>query len=448
MRQLVFVLLLTVVFTNSGSAQFGRHKKPSWPNTEGEMVHKLAQCLHDKDSVAYYHLFPPFDTLWHMVIHNSSRNPEVLAQLNKLKEHPQSLIEFDPMYNRSIMSNFFKVLEKGQDSGLRWSSSVVARYELHKQFNVHKSLIGFEQIAPERFSGFIFIRDKFNRATYCMSVGEVQKIKGKFFGGQVYDILEASTVDEFYKMQTAEIKYLEWRATHPDTIAAQKDSIDSVSAAIMAKNPLMLDVAGDYDDDDDNEIEDLQVVDRKYYEGLMDNKIPIKLYIRYMRDFPGKPHQYDGLYKLDENKTYLRIFIRRDEKGNWLFEDELALGTMELTLKGDTYTGSWANANDNGYTVEVKETGTPEGKIEHLDRILDVGISGYVEENWFGPTKRERRRAARKEKRQEKKEEKQEKKKEKNNDKKATENGKNDKDKDSKKVKKDEDEETDDTEDN
>jgi hypothetical protein len=137
--------------------------------------------------------------------------------------------------------------------------------------------------------------------------------------------------------------------------------------------------------DNDEEDDDVrkEVVDRKYYEGLMDNEIPVKLYLRYLRVPGGKKQLYDGLYKLGDNRRYVRVDISRDKKGIWIIEDEKSVGVMELMLEGNKYKGSWVNADGNGFDVELAEAGTPPGKIEALDGILDRGMSGKLDETKF-----------------------------------------------------------------
>jgi hypothetical protein len=108
-----------------------------------------------------------------------------------------------------------------------------------------------------------------------------------------------------------------------------------------------------------------------------------------MKPVPGKPQQYDGLYKLGENKRYLKLEITRNKEGKWVIEDETAQGLMELVLTGRNYTGSWTNAEENGFDIELHQTGTPKGKIETLDGILDRGNSGKIDESVFEEAEKE-----------------------------------------------------------
>ncbi len=97
--------------------------------------------------------------------------------------------------------------------------------------------------------------------------------------------------------------------------------------------------------DDDKQQVRKEVIDRKYYEGKFDNEIPVKLYVRYMKDpKSAKVVAYDGLYKFGDQKSYAKLTITRADDGKWTMEDEV--GVMELVLKDKAYTGSWTN-NEN-----------------------------------------------------------------------------------------------------
>src|SRR6202042_183648 len=113
----ITLLLLVRVFSDM-PAHAKKRRYNGLPRTEVELMNNVLNCLRYKDSISYYNLFPPFDTLWHMVLHNSDQSPETQQQLSKLKEHPQSLIDFDPYYNHEIMGRFDAMLQKGEDSGI------------------------------------------------------------------------------------------------------------------------------------------------------------------------------------------------------------------------------------------------------------------------------------------------------------------------------------------
>ena len=205
------------------------------------------------------------------------------------------------------------------------------------------------------------------RSEFCITIKEIQKLEGHFFGGQVVNILEASTIDQYLAKEIKEQQYFEWLAKHP---IVDTPKVDSAKAAAAADS---LTAAAD---DDAVKIRK-EVVDRKYYEGMFDNEIPVKLYVRYMKDLhTGKVAYYDGLYKFGDQKNYVRLDITLMD-GKWVMEDDPPVGTLELVLKDKMYTGSWLN-NDNGtgYDVLLKQTDLPQKRMEELEKILERGLSG------------------------------------------------------------------------
>ena len=348
------------------------------------MINNVLGCLSNKDSVSYFYLFPPFDSLWAMVIYNRDPSPDVVRDLDNLKKHPQSLIEFDPYYNHNIITRFINVLKKGEDSGIHWDNIVMQRYELDKEVTTSQNLVGYDRIVPERFKGYMFVRDMLGRSTYCITITEIQKIRGYFFGGQVLNILEASTVDEFLQKEADEKKYFDWLSKNQksDTSqidSARKDHADSVATAAKTKKADFLTVGSN---DEDSVKSRKEVVDRKYYEGKFDDEIPVKLFVRYMKDFKtGAISGYDGLYKFGDQIDYVKLRITKGVDGKWMMEDDIPIGTMELELKNKVYTGSWTNnENQTGYDVVLTQTVAPEVVIEKLDRMLETGIYGRVDE--------------------------------------------------------------------
>jgi hypothetical protein len=386
MKYFLFFLLLLVTLHAFG----GKRRHRGEPRTEVGLMNNLIGCLSNKDTFNYYYLFPPFDTLWAFVMHNPDHSPEATRQLNNLKEHPRSLLQFDPMYNPGIMSRFLNVLNKGEDSGIHWNSIVMQRYELSREVP-SRDLIGYSLIAPERFKGYMFVRDMLGRHTFCISVTEIQKIRGYFFGGQVLNILEASGVDQFIKKEQEEKEYFEWLAKNKITDSAHADSIangliDTAGkvADTVGKGKKNFLSVGSATEEDTFKVR-REIVDRRYYEGKFDEEIPVKLFIRYMKDLrTGLVSGYDGLYKFGDQVNYVKLHITRDKDGKWLMEDDPPIGTLELELKNKIYTGSWTNnENQTGYDVELIQTDVPERKIEQLDNILEKGLSGSVDETVY-----------------------------------------------------------------
>lgn len=382
-RYFLFVLLLVAAFDASAG---GRKRYRGEPRSEVGLMTNVLGCLSHKDSVGYFYLFPPFDTLWSLVIHHPDHSPEAQRDLAHIKENPKLLLQYDPMYNPKIMGGFMNALTKGEDSGLHWSNVVMQRYELSRQPPTSNELVGYSRIVPERFKGYMFVRDLMGRLTFCIHIAEIQKINGYFFGGQILNILEAATIEEFERKQDEEQKYFDWLEKNKNADTAISDSmqngiLDSLAKADSAKpNPLSISPS-----DEDSFKAKREVVDRRYYEGMFDDEIQVKVYVRYMKDLrTGKVSAYDGLYKFGDQMSYVRLNITRSADGKWLMEDDPPIGTMELELAGRIYTGSWTNnENQTGYDVELKQKDIEQKMIERLDNILEKGLSGRTDDATF-----------------------------------------------------------------
>jgi hypothetical protein len=259
------------------------------------------------------------------------------------------------------------------------------RYELHKE-QATRSLLGYERIASDRFKGYLFVRDVLGRYTFCITITEIQKINGFFFGGQLLNILEAASIDEFNEKEAQEKKYFDWLAKNPIidtplTDTTKKATSDTAKTKKIKKTNLSMD---DPDDEEKAQVRK-EVIDRKYYEGKLDNEIPIKLYVRYLKDRTNnKTFAYDGLYKFGDQVKYVKLYITKSAEGKWSMEDDKSVGTLEVTLKDKTYTGAWIN-NDNqtGYDALLSEADLPQKKLEQLENILEKGLSGRVDEEAY-----------------------------------------------------------------
>lgn len=401
----LFSFFICLLLYNTDSMAIGRrHRYMGPPRNEAELMERVLGCLSTKDSISYYNMFPPLDTFWRMVIHNADQSPDAVRQLNVLREHPTIFIDLDPYYNHGIMTRFREVLAKGEDSGINWQGIVMQRYELQKQ-EVAPGMEGMRLIAPERFMGYLFVRDMLSSTTFCITITEIQKVRGAFCGGQVLNVLEANTIDQFMAKEAAERKaklkmqQLEKQrladsikrgaelASHPpDSTAQNKDSAKTIAAkadtgpklpvdSAKLKKSLLLSVPGTTEDDK-NKMR-WEVVDRKLYKGLFDEEMSVELYVRYMKDANGKVTNWDGLYKFGDMQEYIKLEISKSEDGKWIMEEPSAV--MELELNQKVYTGAWTNGeNQTGYDVELTQKDLSQAKMMKLDRILENNAGGSM----------------------------------------------------------------------
>ena len=184
------------------------------------------------------------------------------------------------------------------------------------------------------------------------------------------NILEASTIDQFNEKEAQEKKYFDWLAKNPiiDTPLTDTSKKSATTDTAKAKKIKKTNLSMDDGDEEEKSSVRKKVIDRRYYEGKFDNEIPVKLYIRYLKDRANnKTYAYDGLYKFGDQVKYVKLYITRTPDGKWNMEDDPSVGTLELTLKDKTYTGSWTNNDNNtGYDAVLTQADLPQKKLEQL----------------------------------------------------------------------------------
>jgi hypothetical protein len=259
--------------------------------------------------------------------------------------------------------------------------------------------------------GYVFVRARGEHSTFCITITEMQRIGGFFAGGQVNNIMEASTIDEYNERAAYETNYViqlrnalidsaallakrdslhtdslkrGWvKMTAKDSLKFKKDSLNSSGSSSSAAGP----------GEEDGQKIRREVVDRKYYEGKFDDEIPVELYVRYMKDVKNdKTMFWDALYKFGDQKDYIKLEVtKKDDK--WEFDDDPPVGSMELLLKNHIYTGSWINnETQSGYDVVLKETVVSPRKLEKLEKILEEGLAGRTDEPSTNENQKGRRR--------------------------------------------------------
>jgi hypothetical protein len=382
---------VVVLLCSYSSIAGSKYKRSYLASSEVEMMEHVLTCLKYKDSIGYFNLFMPFDTLWKLVLTSNNRSPEALKELANLRTHPTILIDMDPMYNKQIMARFSYVVRKGEDSGLQWGGVVMQRFEL-QQHGVPRDKEGLQHIMPERFKGFLFVRDVLSSTTWCITITEIQKVNGFYFGGQVLNVLEASDIDQYFAKDDGEQRYLaslRRKAAEPamnepppnDSFSRQptpvSDSLFFDSTRTVGNGATdsskwrkaLLNSPGGVGEDDGNKMR-LEVIDRRYYKGKFDDEIEAELYIRYMRDGNGKVTNWDALYKFGDLLKYVKMDVTKDKDGVWIFEEPVA--TMELELANKSYSGSWTNgSSQTGFDVELKQAELSQKKAFELDYILE-----------------------------------------------------------------------------
>ncbi len=340
--RLVFILII-----------FSCKAEHSHAQAKSEKVHIsfLLAGMQSQNSSVHSRLYPEFDT---MFMHLEKHSPQ--TEVANLRADLTKLQKFDPAYNPELLRDFEYVIKKGIDSGLHWRDIILAGYELHKT-PLTRNLIGLDKIIELRFHGFIFVEDMLTRRRYCIAVKDVECMKGKWYGGHLINILEAKTIDEYQAKLVIERK----KMLHPELFVTVKDT----STNIIVKTD-------DEDEEEDENKPRKDVVERIYYTGMFDNEIPVELYIRGIKgDCPAVSCSWEAMYKFQDHDEFIKLIVERAPDGKWLFTEDPDVGSMELDLSGDKFTGVWISLKDKT-EYEVSFTEKKEVRSKKLFEMDDV----------------------------------------------------------------------------
>jgi hypothetical protein len=348
LRYLVMLCVFVLLCADSSAA--GRRKRRNYHMTERDMVSLIISCLQTKDPHTYTRLFPESDSVsyWVMQVSDPS-SPLFFAMLAKL-ENPEIGMREDSALDARLIEDFNKLISRGEQMGVNWPALVPVRHELVQVRKTRDTLL--EKLAPVRFRGYIFLRDMLTRKTYGIGVTDIFNIQGSWYGGYLAGIYEAATIDEYMSRQAAEQKRI--REGQPGNFG-----LDAVRIAVdTSEEPATI---------------RKQLADRKLFTGMFDNEIPVELYIRYFRGgCPEEICSWEALFKFGDQDEYEYVNVTRTPDGTWHFEEETGPGVMDLTLKGNTYTGRWVSATDQTeYDVELTETPVGNKKLRRLDELFE-----------------------------------------------------------------------------
>lgn len=355
-----FLFILAVLHNIGAFAQVKVEKEVPPAKSEKELVLRIIKNLKDEDSASHSRSFMKFDDLWKMVVNYRDTSVAKQMQVNQLRQVPNAVRKFDPFFNPQIGLDFNHILEKGSDSGVHWDRVTLARFEL-KKIDMTTDLIGYNHISPLRFKGYIFVTDEFSRKTFGIAVTDVQNIKGNWYGGHMVDIYPAATEDEYLKKFKIEEAWLQQLVAEGVNIDSMKKSIDSIRNA-----------------DNEHGLEEgeittrREVAERKYYFGLLDDEIPVTLYVQYLRGgCPEKVCEWIGIFKFDDEGEYFKVAVHK-ENGKWYFTQDNDKSVLELELKGKTFEGSWLSVKDQvEYEAYFEEITAKPAIIQKLDALID-----------------------------------------------------------------------------
>ncbi len=341
------------------------------PRTEGELIGKIVSCMMYKDTITYAGLFDDFDTVWKQIIEYRPHDEFDAKAIEHIRQHPEKVKQFDPYYNAAIAKNAWYVMKKGEDSGIHWNQVMILRYELQK-VKLTRDMVGYDIIAPNRYQGYVLLKDMLTRQIYIFTVTELQNIGKYWYGGMLANIYPAESVEEFQVKEAGELKIRrmmkEFGLTEADLAKLQnKDSTKHV-----------IKVSDDDDDSSPTTASGLirrDVVDRKLYTGTFDNQIQVKLYVRFMKgNCPGGICSWEAIYKFGDQDEFIKLDVSKTPDGKWQFNEDPPIGSMELTLNDKLFTGTWSSSDiKTGYDVKLKETILSTSMMKQLDHIIEHG---------------------------------------------------------------------------
>lgn len=335
------LLFFSLVQYRSASAQ---------SKSESDHIHRIIVSLQQTDSNAYADLFPAADTMTAITLRKAPSGSVEYEKAKLMRENPFFLVNQDTLIDKQAYEVFNSFIGMAKKTNIHWHDCILLRYELEALGKTRDAVL--EAIAPERFVGFIFIEDIRTHKHYGFTVSDIMKIDGNWYGGELNNLYEAEHKDEL-KFQIGEtLKRLQKGI--PDTTEIQK-------------------TAGSGNNDEEPGETKKQVLERKLYTGMLDDEIPVTLYIRSFKgDCPEAACSWDALFKFGDQDEYTKPEVSRNEQGKWVFTEEESGAVMELTLKGGVFTGIFSATIDKvDYEAKLKETPLSSKKLEYLETIID-----------------------------------------------------------------------------
>ena len=352
-RYSFLLLLIGCLSTFQIFAQQRKEGMTGWKGKEkGEAEHiaKILRCLQREELMNYTQLFPSVENMSRWIIEvsppRSNAYQKAVFYLNK----PELLHIMDTSIRNARKKEFNKMLHKAENIGLHWSKTILLNYELERMKKTRDTVL--EKIAPERFLGYVFVKDQVTDSVYCFTVSDLQMIKGNWYGGYLKNLFRAETKAEYELQRMVEEKFYAKLAHH------KTDSVNLVIDSL---------------DDSRNDF----IVARKYYEGTLDGYIPIELYIRYIKDTCAEDVcRYEALYKFGDNEDFISLRVSKKEK-EWTFREDKYNAFMQLTLGKIKYTGIW---NDPAEHIKYKAVLTELEELPEETKDLDAELDQAIVE--------------------------------------------------------------------
>jgi hypothetical protein len=283
------------------------------------------------------------------IVKNTDPSSALHQQMAQRLESPDELQIYEGSLDSARFADFDSLRARGDAIGVRWRDVQFQRFELERLRNTRDTL--WEKVAPLRFLGYVFLRDPLSNKSYGFTVGDMMQIDGKWYGGTLSRVFEAGSKFEFDQHLAAARK------------AERKGEVYTGGATLQMPDTMEAQVA---------EEPGKVIVDRKYYTGTFDNEISVQLYIRGLKGDCGQPIcLWEAVFKFGDQEFIPMTVTRTTD--SWIFAEDPGPGAMELSLKGDTFTGTWTSSADNtGYEVKLTETAPSNKKLRVLEEVFAV----------------------------------------------------------------------------
>lgn len=304
----------------------------------------------NKDAYCYIDLWPDLDTLTSIAMKVSDSNSAEFRDAYYLKEQPVKMMHADSVFKAALKASFDTLIATGEELGIHWETIIPVRYELVKQHETRNQF--YEKLAPTRFVGYVFFVDALTRRSYGFMAGDILNINGGWWGGRIRELYEASTRDEwedarFYARKHKKEVLDSLRKAPKDTVTEEQQEINKSDPQVIA--------------------------DRKFYAGMFDNEIPVQLYVRALKGgCPAGICSWEAIYKFGDQDDFILLEVTKTEDGKWQMIEVPPSGSMDLELKGKTFTGTWNSADSQtGYDVKLSEIAASAKKTKRLDDTFD-----------------------------------------------------------------------------
>lgn len=317
--------------------------------SEANLIADLFRSLQYNNSERYEDLFPRADSLASWALRLADRRSDFYQKMAPAGNNIFLQNNLDSSLRRQARDRFISFLKKAKKLRIYWSETIFMRYELEEHHR--KGGLFPTGIPGNRFTGYVFFKDQLTRKVYCFTLLDILQVGEQWYGGGLINIFEAHS-KEGYKKALAEERRLQMLLAAGDSTAIANAGTEEEEEDSYIFSPLK------------------EIAERKYYRGYFDEEIKVELYVRHFKGpCEGGICEWDALFRFGDEETYVKMDVSKSPGGTWVFTDEL--GSMELTLKDQVFTGSYVSSSDKTeYDVHFKEAPARPRKLYRLDTIL------------------------------------------------------------------------------